>query len=308
MPLQIKTRSRFVLALAGAAVLSAAVAGNAQHPSAPRKPAAGMVPVAKVTPPPGLAGGKSSNQSDVDVSGKGVSIDASTHLYRGRDMRFYFPDEKRTVTGDTGSYNDQTKIIDAEGHIVIDDPKHRITGDKAHVENGKQKLAIISSNVVAVIKPDQQPAGSSASPGEKEDVGSARQHGATITCDRLEDYFRKNYIVMHGHFVGKQNFRDKDGKEIERTLTAEHAEYDGKKEILLLYPPVDEHDNEGRQIHFDSLVTVGTHTGAETLEANGPFHMVTPYDNSSEEEGPEPGPPPAKEGSSGGPSKPPGKP
>ncbi|HLV80574.1 MAG TPA: hypothetical protein VKT32_09845 [Chthonomonadaceae bacterium] len=303
MPQLIKKRSRVALAILCAAAAGAAAAGQSQRSSQARKPA-GTVPVAKVTPPPGVAGSKSSGQSEAHFTGEDLTYDSSNGVLRGRNMRFHFPEEDRTVFGESGSYNDHSKIIEAQGHILIEDPKHRVTGDKARVDNGKQKLAIITGSVIVVLKPDPQ----TASPADKDQAGSARQHGATITCDRLDDYFHKNYIIMRGHFVGKQNFRDKDGKEIERTLTAEHAEYDGKKENLELFPPVDVHDNQGQQIHFDSIVNVGTRQGAETIQSSGPFHGTAPYDTSSEDEGPVPGPPPPKEGKPGGASPPPGKP
>jgi hypothetical protein len=53
---------------------------------------------------------------------------------------------------------------------------------------------------------------------------------------------------------------------VERVLTAEHAEYNGKSEVMLLFGPVDGHDGNGQEIHSPNLVKVGTKEGEETLD------------------------------------------
>ena len=56
---------------------------------------------------------------------------------------------------------------------------------------------------------------------------------------------------------------------VERTLTAEHAEYDQKTERLLLFAPVNGQDTDGQEMHSESDMLVGTKEGAETLATQG---------------------------------------
>src|SRR5437879_1153272 len=96
--------------------------------------------------------------------------------------------DETVITGNKAQHNDETKILDAEGNLVLDDPKHHVTGDKAHVEQNKS-LAIITGNVVIVLKPEEEAANNGAPPAtgsenDRQKVGSEKKHGGTITCDR----------------------------------------------------------------------------------------------------------------------------
>lgn len=308
MPQTHRSLRHYTRALAGAAVLGTAAPVAGAPPGHKSPPAS--VPVAPVTPPPGLASGQNNNQSIVYFSGADIKDDGQTASARN----IHYAESDRTVTGDMGRYNRKTRQLSAEGHIVLDDPKHHITADRASVDDGKAKLAILNSSVVIVIKPDEPAPGAAPATGGKtteetnteEDVASTRKRGAVITCDHVEDYYRKKSILMRGHLVGKQRYRDKDGTDIERTLIAEHAEYDGKTEVLVLFPPVDVRDTQGQEMHFDTKVIVGTKEGAETLESSGAFRGVYHPKNSDEEEQPETDqatpPKPAKTGNTPPPS------
>ena len=56
-----------------------------------------------------------------------------------------------------------------------------------------------------------------------------------------------------------------DGHFSQRTLTAEHAEFDGKTGTLHLFPPVDMKDTDNQSGHFDQDVFVGTKEGEESV-------------------------------------------
>jgi hypothetical protein len=65
--------------------------------------------------------------------------------------------------------------------------------------------------------------------------------------------------------VFKQSFTDKDGKLIERTMTCEHAEYDGKLESLHLFKPVHYETSDGKVADSPDDAIIGTKEGEETL-------------------------------------------
>jgi lipopolysaccharide export system protein LptA len=251
--------------------------------------------------------------------------DDATGIDTGRNFRYVEGDT--TVTGAAARYNDRTKLLDAEGNLVMEDPKHRVTAEKANVDR-KKKLAILTGSVVLTLKPKDAaappapndsppPAGKGAVglapiqvPGKmppseenrteankQEDADQARRRGGTATCDRLEDYYRKKFVILRGNLIFKQKFMQ-DGKEIERTVTAEHAEYDGKKEILVLFAPVHMTDTEGSVMDFESNVTISTKEGAETMQSTGKIKGSRPIEEEGEGDGeaaatPPPANPPA---------------
>lgn len=240
-----------------------------------------------------------------------------TGEYSGRN--FTFKQDDLTVTGTTARYNDKTKVLLAEGNLVMEDPKYRITAQKANVDNSKKKLAILTGSVVIVLKPsDNKPPdngkaapvgvapivvpGQTAPPadtppdGEKkrENVGDNRKRGGTITCDRVEAFYKRKFNILRGNLIFKQRIQQSDGKMVERTLTAEHAEYDEKADKLTLFAPVQGQDTNSQTVRFQGNVIVGTKEGEETLASpNGiTLHALVEEDN--EEGTPEKVPPPKK--------------
>ncbi len=241
-----------------------------------------------------------------DVSGQDwVHNDATGD---GACHDFHYVEHDTTMTCAQLHYNDHKKVMVMEGDIVMEDPDHRITGEKANVDYGNKKLAIITDNVVLTLKSESKehagdagkgapsPAASKGNVGvapidppdkataapasdnskQEENVGKARQRGGTATCDRLDDYYKKKFAILRGHLVFKQKFTDDDGKEVERTVTAEHGEYDGKTEILVLFAPVDVHETTGREMHFDGNVTLHTKEGGEALQSQSKFKGKLP--------------------------------
>lgn len=211
---------------------------------------------------------------------------------------FVYTEDDMQVTGNRARYNKASKKLLAEGNLVMEDKKYRMTGDKADVDNSKgKKLAIIIGNVKILIKPKEKPAApvgttTGTSNGEKENnenVGDTRRRGGTITCDRVESFYKKEFSKLFGNLVFKQTITKK-GKEIERTLTAEHAEYDGKAEKLTLFPPVKGSDTDGQEMEFSEIVYVGTKEGEENLESKrGKFTFRVEEDE--EDDGKTPPPP-----------------
>lgn len=202
-----------------------------------------------------------------------------------------------SVTGDSGRYDTKKKLFFAEGRLVFDDAKHHVTGDKADISYGKsKKLAIITGHVIIVLKPDKPahgeaapavvpavatskgevgvapvtpPAASQKTDDSGNDLSKERGHGVTITCDRVDDYYGKKFVIMRGNLVFKQHLVKGNGHAVDRTMTAEHAEYDGNAEKMHLFAPVKAHDSDGESLTFDKDVIVGTKEGEETLETTG---------------------------------------
>src|SRR5262249_7722383 len=117
--------------------------------------------------------------------------------------------------------------------------------------------------------------------------------GGVATCDYVEDYFKKKFVILRGHLVFKQQFAKENGKVVERTLTAEHAEYDITKDSMVLFAPVEGHDTDGQSFQSPFNVTVGRKKGAETL-AGKRIHITGFVEEEAEEKGEEtPAPPSA---------------
>lgn len=184
------------------------------------------------------------------------TISGANFVYTEGDLR---------VTGSRAQYNNASHILIAEGNLVLEDPKYRITGDRAEVNHARdQKIAVITGNVQIVIKPKEPP----SDPGNasNEDLSEARRAGGVIRCDRVETRYKSEFSRLSGNLVFRQTIT-RNGRRIERTLTAQRAEYDGKAEKLTLFPPVKGHDTDGQRMEFDDVVHVGTKEGAETLES-----------------------------------------
>ncbi|HLJ55080.1 MAG TPA: hypothetical protein VKT77_08555 [Chthonomonadaceae bacterium] len=203
---------------------------------------------------------------------KRAAFDGDDYTYIGNVQsfkNFTYKQDDMTVTGLTGHYNKKTLVLDGEGSLVMDDPKYHVTGEKAHYNDKPDvKTAVILGHVVIVVKPK-----SSTSPdGANADVDREKSKGATAYCDRL-DYFKlKDVALLTGHVIFKQKIVDDDGKTIERTVTADHAEYDRGADKMHLFAPVDLKDTEDQDMHFDRDVYVGTKEGAESVQSDGPFH------------------------------------
>ncbi len=209
----------------------------------------------------------------MDVS----DLSAKTGIAKGKNVVYTEGNMKFTAL--TAVYNDNTRQLDAQGNLELDDPKHHVTGDKSHVDRKKQQ-AIITGGVIITLKPTPQDPNVPANP----DTAKQRQYPVIITCDRVEDSYKKDFIVLTGHLIFKQNILKDNGKMVERTLTSEHAEYDGKSNQLHLFQPVKAHDSEGQTIDFENDAFVGTKEGDETLTTPGKSTVHFNLDDATKED------------------------
>ena len=286
-----QTKSRRLAGALTALTVIAAGAGWTLRAAARQNPPARSVPPAKVTPPPAPPDRADSSKEGFNSYFEDWKYDAKTGILTGSNFHVVLERKGAVITGQSGRWDEKKRLLDAAGSLVLEDAKYRATGDKAHVDDGKAKLAVLTGNIIIVIKPEEganAPGGEASSPADARNAdpgaakppagpppppekdaqhtGSERKRGGTITCDRVEDYYKRKFIIMRGHFTFKQRLTKQNGQTLERTLTAEHAEYDGKTDSLLLFAPVDGQDTDGQEFHSPENVTVGTKTGAETLQ------------------------------------------
>ncbi len=199
-------------------------------------------------------------QGHVDMEDPDANL--KTGIYKGRNV--VYTEGDTTVKGANAVYNKKTEELDVQGNLELNDPKHHVSGDKSHVDR-KKLLAIITGNVVITLKPTPP----DPSIAVDSTAAKQRQYPVIITCDRVDDFYKKDFILLNGHLVFKQTITKDDGKTVERTMTAEHAEYDGKTSKLHLFQPVKASDSEGQTIDFEKDAYVGTKEGEETLTSTG---------------------------------------
>ncbi len=237
-------------------------------------------PKSQKTPPPALVGPAAPKPAkDAPAKPMGgfegaeVNMNAKTGITTAN--AFTYTEKDTTVKGDKGRYNKNTGQLAAQGNLVMDDPQHHVTGNKADVDN-KNKIAIITENVVMIVKP--APDKSAVKPDAT--VGSERKQGIVITCDYVKDYYKRKFTILRGHLVFRQKITKKDGSTLERVLTADHAEYNGATDKMKLFTPVKGHDSDGQTTDFEKDVLLGTKEGEETLETKGRTKAVFIIDDS----------------------------
>ena len=219
----------------------------------------GQTPSGKQTPSSSI---KNTAAQGEDTRGHLDSADillvTKTNMATGHN--FTYTQGSRTITGDNGRYNNKSGVLDADGHLVMDDPEHHGTCQKAHVEETKA-LAVLTGDVVLTLKPQK------ATPADNpNDISAGKNQGAVVTCDQVDSYYKKKFTVLRGHLVFKQHIPREGQEPLDRTGTAEHAEYDDKNEVLTLFPPVMGHDSDESEFYSnDKKVVIVTKSGEETL-------------------------------------------
>jgi len=277
----------------------------------------GRIPVAPVTPPaaaekPGARAPKPAQAEPEYVNLHMINWHHDEQTQLDVCDEFVYEEKDTTITGDHGRYNGKEKILDATGSLTLDDPKHHLTADKAHIER-KQKLAVFIGHVVMTLKPETPGAGGPppAKPGAAPDPSvrhaaadaqpsprtasdeptetersQSRKRGATATCDHVDDWYsaKRKFSVLKGHVIFTQVVNRKDGTKVTRTLLCEHAEYDGVKDSLKLFAPVNGYDTDNEDLHFKEDVLIGTKEGYETLTSRGASEFKIKLEKEDEDE------------------------
>ena len=229
-----------------------------------------------------------------------------TGIYNIRDWVYTRAD--MVVRGTAAVWDKNKDTVTTESPIVLDDDRYHITADTAvidHVDKGKKERTVtLVGHVILVLKPEKakpQPAAPGATvpapvPGGKtppvatekpqsQDVSEDRKHGGTAVCDKLVYQSAGKISTLTGHVIFKQNFEDKDGKPVERTLTCDHAEHDGKKDVLRLFKPVHYTDSKKQTMDTPDDVIIGTKEGEETIKGTH-IKFEFPADKEDDEDTP----------------------
>jgi lipopolysaccharide export system protein LptA len=153
---------------------------------------------------------------------------------------------------DAAVLNQTTQVATSPGALQIDDASNTITADKGTALYKKRRFDL-SGNVRIVARPrpeDRQAPQNSLRREFKDPV--------TITCERVEHYWRRRFSIATGSLTLKQK---------ERTVTAERAEYDQRAETVTLIGNV-RGVNKGDEIR-GARVVIGLKEGQEYLEVHG---------------------------------------
>ncbi len=222
-------------------------------------------------------------------------------------------DEGTVLHADRFAWNDRTRVARAEGNLRVVDPEADATGSAVEIQYARSKrLLILTGGVRLTIKPRQetpQPTavkveeGAAPSAVQKEPARGAavveepdedeaarlRKYPIEVTCDRLEyQYARdKKQGVLRGNFRAVQKLDDRT-----RTLTADHAEWFGREDLLVLKAPVKWEDTKGNSGASEHDVRIYTRRGEERLlMKSGTLTIIADDD---EEQAPSQSRPPAQ--------------
>jgi lipopolysaccharide export system protein LptA len=207
-------------------------------------------------------------------------------------------DEDTTIHADKWRLNEKKKTALATGNLKMTDKEADATATQADIDYGKgRRLLVLTGNVEILAKPKkaatapEQPVGpaevslDNGKPTVKDpnesDSDSPRKHPAIITCDRVEYEYAKSkkHATLTGNFKVVQKLSDRT-----RTLTAEHAEWFGLEDRILLHPPVHAEDTKNLQsFDTDEPVTVFVTEGDERIEAKK-GHVVYKVQDEDEDE------------------------
>lgn len=183
--------------------------------------------------------------------------------------------------------DNEQQHVTATGNLLMKDPRAELTGDKLEAWLD-EKRALLTGSVRLLVKPkengEQKPAEEKKTetrpqpPDEEEKftLEDVKKYPIVVTCDRIEYLYRKKTANLTGSLKATQTL--KNGKI--RTLTAEKAEYDQKKEVLTLTGNVTIEFEKGKLLTPKVIVSVKE--GDEWFEAD-PGSGVIVVDEEEEE-------------------------
>ena len=319
MTRQIGAVSRLLPAASAACVLAAAalLISRAAHSQGPLQSPEKLRASLASAPPPHAAEQTTPNPEDVLFSEESHE-DEKTGIFILHNWKYTRDD--MVVTGANAIYNREKDVLDTDQPIVMDDKKYHLTAQTAHIEhvkdNRKLRSVQLTGHVVMVMKPEAPEtsvrqggpvptpeaappaAPTPAAPPAKadddkrgQDAKDSRKHGGTAYCDKLLYKTYDKFSTLTGSVVFKQSFEQKDDekntvKQVERTLTCEHAENDGKANQLHLFKPVHFKSNQDEKMDTPEDVIVGTKEGEETMTMhNSTFRFKSQPEDDGDQSG-----------------------
>jgi hypothetical protein len=191
----------------------------------------------------------------------------------------------------------------ATGNLLVTDKQADVTGNDAVIYYAKSKrLVVLTKNIVIQVKPKSDQKDPTAQNGpapvvlqggaaridepkasdEDESAAGSRKYPTTITCDKVEyEYGKgKKHATLTGNFKAVQKMPNRT-----RTLYADHAEWFGPEDRLLLHGPVRWEDTKDDQKGSSpGDVTVFTKEGDERIQMpnGGVVEMKVPDEDEDE--------------------------
>ena len=179
----------------------------------------------------------------------------------GSGKDFTIIDGETTVKGDDAKWNQNTNVAEATGNLKMSDPQADATSTKAiiHYASAKRIVEMIGDVKITVRPKKKAEKATAARSGEE----SPRSQPAEITCDRVDYHYArdKKYAKLVGNFKIVQKLTD-----LTRNVTADHAEWFGNEDRILLHPPVYYETSKGQKMNTKEPVTLITTEGAETIQ------------------------------------------
>ncbi len=197
-------------------------------------------------------------------------------------MKSVWGDQKRVLAtgnvvitqGDTVFKSDQVEYLKTEGtatspgKFTVTNPQCDLTAAKGTAFLNK-KLALAEGNVVMLLKPKEEE--KPAKPTEEEDARGKLTQETTITCDRMEYFYKDKIASAAGKVVFTQNVpidpestEENSGK---RVAHADKAVYDQNTEVVTLTGNVEATDEKGQTFSSPGKVVISIKKGNEWMEA-----------------------------------------
>jgi len=176
--------------------------------------------------------------------------DKKTVLMKG-NVRFTHEDT--TLTSDEVLYNEEGKIAVSTGKVHITNPEANMVGEKGSAYF-KKRLGVLEGAVVIHLKPKK----SEKDVANTESVRGKLKEPTTITCDRVEYFYKDKLISATGGVVFKQT---------RRTASADKVVYDEKKELVTLTGNVKGTDEYGQTFSAPGTVLMSVKEGDEWMKA-----------------------------------------
>jgi lipopolysaccharide export system protein LptA len=222
----------------------------------------------------------------------------------GEMTKMDLTDQETKVFADHAKWNDKKKQAESAGNVRMSDPQADATGEKATIFYAKsKKLLVLVGSVQINVKPrdEDQPVTTPKTQGpapvvlkdgkatvgqEKlassdDDQDSPRKHPTVVTCDKVEYQYAKDkkHGVLTGHLKAVQQLKDNT-----RTITADHGEWFGLEDRLVLFSPVHYEDTKGTSMDPKGEVTIHTKKGDEWIKT-GPGTATFHSDEADEDIG-----------------------
>ena len=198
--------------------------------------------------------------------------DQSSYKWVGEDRVLALTGHVKFTHGDTIIYADKidyresTRIATTTGKLKIYDDQNTITGEKCTV-NFKEKKGTLTGSVVLVAKPKPKPVTAAADTSKPKTLKDEWKDEATITCDKIEYYYKEKRAVVPGPIKMVQKTR---------TVTADSGTYLGKDEIVQLTGNVKGNDDKDKHSFTAPAVKISLKKDNEWMEAEkatGSFYV-----------------------------------